>query len=105
MKTAVRPNFFLNIPVLEKLNKKGLAATEEEQALYTMANTAGWKIFRAYAEETSRQLNGLNAEAIAQGMPLEEIGRNAIVVSLAQGVIDKLLNKVSDAGEACESGE
>lgn len=103
-KTAARPNF-LNIPVLSTIQNEGKGATDEEKALYAMSKTAGWKILEDVAQRAMRELDNTNKEAIASGASLEEIGRNTVVVNLAQGVIEKLLNKVTDAVEACENGE
>ncbi|NCN26000.1 hypothetical protein GW915_00340 [bacterium] len=101
MKTAIKPNFFVNVPSLEKsVSVEGV--TEEENALYAMSKTAGWKVFKDMASRVTLELNNINKVAISQGLPLDEIGRNAIVVNLAQEVIEKLLNRVADAEESCE---
>jgi len=105
MNTAIRPTSIVNVPALDTVNKKGEGISDEEKVLYAMAKSAGWKIFDDIAKRSITDLNNVNKEAIAQGLPLEEIGRNAIVVSLAQGVIERLLNKVNDAVEACETDE
>lgn len=104
MSTAIKPSFLPNVPILEK-KASANGASDEELALYALSNTNGWKVFREIALQTSSELTELSNEAIAQGAPLEEIGRNAVVVSLAQGIIKKLLNKVDDAVEACETSE
>lgn len=97
---AIKPDFFHNMPSLQTA-VNGNKVTPEEQALHEMAQSGGWKVFRETAEQASRELGDVNKQAISQGMPLEEIGRNAVVIALAQGVIEKLLNKVADATEAC----
>jgi len=103
-KTAIKPNVFINVPALKKvMDVEGV--TDEETSLYAMAVTSGWKVFKDLAERVSLELNGVNNEAIANGATMEKIGENAVVISLAQDVIKRLLNKVDDAVEACEAGE
>ena len=105
MRSAIKPDFFINVPALAKAKENVESVTEEETVLYALSKTPGWGIFKRMAEKTVMDLNNVNKVAIAQGLPLEEIGRNAIVVSLAQEAIERLLNKVTDASEACEKTE
>lgn len=103
MDNAIKPNFFSNLPSLkqdEEAKKKG--ATDEERLYYGMYNTAGWKQFRELAERLMQELDNSNDSAIASGAAIEEIGKNAVVISLTKGVIKRLLNKVEDSREACE---
>jgi len=106
MSEAIRPTFLPNIPALDNAPDTSVTGdpTPEELALYSLSKTRGWKVFREIATRTLNDLGNLNKQAISQGLPLEEIGRNTVVASLAQGVIEKLLNKVEDATEACTSG-
>jgi len=103
MTTAIKPDFFHNVPAMKAVEDKKGEVTGEETALYAMSKSAGWKIFEGFMTDASAQLDNINKEAIAGGQPLEEIGRNAIVVNLAQEAIKRLLDKVSDAVEAVES--
>ena len=104
VKTAIKPSMFTHVPALSKAqDAKGV--TDEEKALYAMSVTSGWKVFEGIARDVKEQLNNINREAIASGAPMEEIGKNALVVNLAQDAITKLLNRVEDAVEACEAGE
>lgn len=101
--TALKPSFFSQFPSLkqdEEAKKRG--ATEEERLYYGMYNTAGWKQFQAMAEQLIGELDQLNDNAVASGATYEELGKNTVVVSLAKGIIKKLLNKVEDCKEACE---
>lgn len=103
MGDAIKPNFFSQFPSLkqdEEAKKRG--ATDEERMYYGMYNTAGWKLFKERAEQLMKELDESNDVAIASGIPIEEIGKNAIVISLTKGVIKKLLNIVDDSKEACE---
>lgn len=104
MAKAIRPDF-MNLPSLKldgEAKEKG--ATEEERALYGMYNTGGWKLFEERAEKLISDMEQLNDVAVANGLPYEELGKNTVVISLAKGVLRKLLNLVSDAKEACERG-
>lgn len=103
MTTAIRPDFF-NVPTLQRV-ERGEKVTPEELALHEMAQMRGWQILKEMAEQASRELGDINKQAIAQGLSLEEIGRNTVVIALAQGVIERLLNKVADASEACLKDE
>ena len=103
MTTAIRPDYF-NVPSLQR-NESAEKATPDELALHEMAQMRGWKILKETAEQASKELGEVNKQAIAQGLSLEEIGRNTVVIALAQGVIERLLNKVADASEACLKDE
>lgn len=105
---AITPDFyFKNMPSLQKADEeaKKKGATEEERQLYSMTLTAGWKGFKEIADQLYRDLGEVNKTAISAGAPLEEIGRNTVVVSLTQDILDKLFIKVSDAVEACTQNE
>lgn len=104
MNKAIRPNTFVNVPSLERETAKS-GVTDEEMDFYSMAKSAGWQRFEKIAREAISDLGGMNRVAISKGAPIEEIGRNAIVVDLAQGVIERLLNIVIDATEACTKDE
>lgn len=102
--SAIKPDFFHNMPSLQTRVSK-TPVSSDESALHEMAQSRGWKILKELMEQASKELEITNKNAIAQGLPLEEIGRNAVVISLAQGVIERLLNKVADATEACLKDE
>lgn len=103
-KSALRPETFLaNMPSMaaeQEAAKKG--ATEEEVALANMGKTHGWRVLREYIGKVEEDLDNKNAEAIAGGKALEEIGLNTIVINLTKEIIKKVLDKVEDAKEACE---
>ena len=108
MKQALRPDFFFKqMPSMRdadaEAEKKG--ASEEERQLYAMTQMQGWKIYQEYAEALYKDLSEVNKNAIATGASLEEIGRNTVVVSLVQDILDKLNNRASDAVEACTQNE
>lgn len=108
MKQAIRPDFFFSKLTAVQENdqeaeKKG--ATEEERAIYAMTQTKGWVIMKDTFDSLYKELNQVNKSAIESGATLEEIGRNTVVVSLVQDILDKLLNKASDAVDACTQDE
>ena len=100
---ATKPDFFSQfISLKERETAKKAGVSEEELAYYSMSRTRGWKHFENLAEHLIAELDQLNEQAIAKGASYEELGKNTIVVSLAKGIIKRLLNKVNDAKEACE---
>ena len=101
---AIRPgSFFEALPSVVKdieARKKGL--TPEEQEYFVLSQTAGWKQFLKDADLLMRDLDQGTATAMAQGLPFEEIGRNAVVIDLAKGIIKRLIEKVEDAREVVD---
>lgn len=104
MDQAIRPSF-LNIPSLADKEAERKGASDEERVLYAMSKTSGWKAFSDLSQKVLSELDEVNTQAIANGHPLEEIGKNTIVISLTKDVINRLLNKVEDAKESCEAEE
>ena len=102
-KTAIRPDFFANFESLKR-NKEAERAggTPEEQALYSMSLTEGWKLFNNTADKLMDELQTINDSAVANGAPYEELGKNTVVISIAKGILRRLINFVEDAKEACE---
>lgn len=108
MKSALRPDFyFKQMPTIRDADiaaeKKG--ASEEERAIFAMSQTKGWNIIKEYLVSLYNDLESVNKTAIANGAQLEEIGRNTVVISLTQDILDKVINKVADATEACTQDE
>lgn len=103
MKTALRPDFyFKTVPSLQKEEtEEKVGITDNERALFAMSKTAGWKVFCEYVETLSRELGETSKAVIESGASMEEIGRNTIVITLTQDIIDKAINKVADAVEVC----
>lgn len=101
---AIRPDtYFSNLPSVikdEEAKKKG--TTEEERALMALSETMGWQILIGYIDDLVADLDRVNDRAIANGATLEEIGQNTMVISLAKGVIKRIVDKVADAKEICE---
>lgn len=105
-KTAIRPDFFANFESLKRNEEaKKIGVTPDEQAYYAMSLSDGWKLFNTEVDYLLQEMEQLNDAAVASGAPYEELGKNTVVISLAKGVIRRLINKVEDAREACERSE
>lgn len=102
-KTAIKPDFFAHF---ESLKRKAVAqkagVSEEELALYHMSQSEGWQHFNKEVSRLLEEMDALNDAAITTSVTLEDIGRNTMVISLAKGIIKRLVNKVLDAKEVCE---
>jgi len=96
---ALRPEIFTIKGFINK-EQKDDEATVEEKILATGADQIFWKTLKTYFDNSIQQLEQINESAIAQGMPLDEIGRNALVISQVKGVLRKIVNVVEDAKEA-----
>ena len=100
---ALRPDVFIGaLPSLVKqqeATKKG--ASVKEIQLAAMAESAGWSLFKKFVGEVKEELDQLNELAIERGKTKEEIGENAIIISLVKSLINKMVNKVEDSRDAC----
>ena len=102
-KQALRPEFFTTLPtVVREQQAKEQGLTGEEQSLVALSHHAGWIILREYIDSLVKDLDNGTEQSIAQGFSLEEIGRNAVVINLAKGVIKRILDKVDDATQVAE---
>ena len=104
---AMRPDVFFNsLPTIiadRKAESKG--ATDDERMLYSMSRSRGWKVLKEYIGSLTRDLEEVSITAMSDGKTFEEIGRNALVVDMAKGIIRNINNKVEDARESCEKDE
>jgi len=98
-KGALRPEIF-NIKGFISQDKKDDEFSVEEKILAAGAEQIFWKTLKKHFDNSVQQLEQINESAIAGGMPLEEIGRNALVISQVKGVLRKIVNVVEDAHEA-----
>lgn len=96
-KSALRPVFtpIKPKPVVEDIK----TLTEEEQVLAAGSVNKFWAVLKKQFENSILTLEQVNEQAIANGLPLEEIGRNAIVLNQVKGVLRGIINKVDDAKE------
>ena len=103
---AVKPDFFrlFGLPTKQEITQTASAPTDEEQMLYGLSQTAGWNIIVKYIDELKSDMDKMNDKAIESGAGYEEIGKNTLVINLAKGVINRIVNKVNDAKEVCERG-
>ena len=102
-KGALRPEIF-NIKGFIQQEKKDDEFNVEEKILAAGAEQIFWKTLKKHFDNSLVQLDQINEAAISGGMPLEEIGRNALVISQVKGVLRKIMNVVEDAKEALENG-
>lgn len=100
-KGALRPEVF-TIPNFIQQEKGDDESTVEEKILATGADQVFWKTLRKHFDSSIEQLEQINEAAMANGMNVEEIGRNAIVISQVKGVLRKIINIVEDAKEAVD---
>ena len=102
MGQAIRPDkFFASIPSLADSTEGATVAeiTEEEKILASLAESSGWRVLSEFIKRVTNDLDNVNVVAISQGASFEEVGRNAVVIGLAKGVIEKIVNRVLDAKE------
>lgn len=102
---ALKPNFFSTLPSMQDKKAEIAGASEEERQLYALSQSGGWRVFKEFTEQLLKELDSGTETAMAQGLPFEEIGRNAVVINLAKGIVLRQLQKVQDAREACESAD
>ena len=102
---AIRPDVFVpNLPeVLKDKEAEKRGASDEERLLYTLSESAGWRVLKEYIDNLVKEMDALNKVAVQAGMTFEEIGKNTVVINLAKEKIEMILNKVADAKEACEA--
>jgi hypothetical protein len=101
--TALKPTIF-NVEAFKKdteASKRGV--TDEERDFYSMSQTRGWKLLVELKERVIKEMEDANKTQMANGMPFDEIGKNAVVINLAESIVDRLIDKVTDAQEACEA--
>lgn len=99
---AIRPSFF-TLPTFirdEEAVKRGLS--DEERVLAAGSNTEFWLALRTRIKTVVDELERVNEQAIAAGIPLEEIGRNTVVINQTKGVLKRIFDFVEDAREAVE---
>lgn len=99
---AIKPDFY-NLPTFvqdEKADKKG--ASDDERRLYSLSRTPGWRVLKEFIESVRNDLDNFNVNAMEGGANFEEIGKNTVVINLAKGIINRILNKVEDVKENIE---
>ena len=99
--TALKPTIF-NIDAFKEESEVS-KINDEEQFLYSLSKQKGWDIIVEFKKRVFKELDEVNKADMSNGMSFEEIGKNAVVINLAESVVDRILDKVNDAKEACES--
>jgi hypothetical protein len=102
--SALRPEIF-NIKGYIDQKPSDDRDLTEEKILAAGSENAFWKLLKKHFDNSIEQLEQINDTAMAQGLPMEEIGRNAIVISQVKGVLKKIVNVVEDAKEAINGEE
>lgn len=104
---AIKPNsIFNNLASFERESQESAdTISDEEKAIATLANTAGWRALKGFIQSVNGDLDNINATAIENGASFEELGRNVLVVNLTKGVIQRILDKVDDCKEASEKSD
>lgn len=105
MPQAIRPSAFIDYKqVVEKVeNKKTPDLQVETKHLAQIGNMDGWEVLKTYISELRADLNNLNKQMIGRGASFEDIGKNAVIVELADELLTKIVNKVEDARESVEN--
>lgn len=96
LKPTLSIKSFIERPRDEELDQP----TKDEEIFAVGADKSFWLTLKKHFENQIRQLDEINEAAIAGGMPFDEIGRNALVISQVKGVLKKIVNVVEDAREA-----
>ena len=100
---ALRPTIF-NIESFKKdTEAKKRGVSDEERDFYSLSQTRGWTLLVELKERVIKEMEEANKAQMANGLPFEEIGKNAVVINLAESIVDRLINKVNDSKEACEA--
>ena len=97
MPSAIKPNKFFSAVFKGEKEIGKAEPTVEEKILAAGAKTAFWKTLKGIMEEVAANLDQINEAMIAKGASHEEIGENAVVISLSKGVIKRIIDKVQDA--------
>jgi len=105
---AIRPASYKSISEFIKPKEREedeAELTDDEKVLGQGANTKFWKVLSKHINNNIKDLDAIAEAAIAQGMPLEEIGRNTIVISQVKGVLENIFNIVEDSRESLDNGQ
>lgn len=105
--SAIKPSSIFNnlASFQQETQESAETISDEEKAIATLSNTAGWKALKGFIESVSSDLDNINATAIENGASFEELGRNVLVVNLTKNVIQRILDKVEDCKEASEKSD
>lgn len=99
---AIRPDAFADYRQIIDRAKPKPKEPEliEERQLAAMSTTDGWIVLRKYIDELQSDLAHINKSMMERGASFDEIGKNAVIVQLADELLTKIVQKVDDAAEA-----
>lgn len=103
-KQAIKPSFMTGLPIRADLStgKPIENIGDEEKHLEALSRHSGWRVLETYIDDLMDELERITDAGMAQGLSLEEIGRNALVANLSKGMIRRIKEKVQDAKEAVD---
>ena len=99
---AIRPDSFVDYRQIIERAKPQPKEPEliEEKQLAALAESDGWHVLKKYITELQTDLGNINKSMMERGASFDEIGKNAVIVQLANELLLKIVQKVSDAAEA-----
>jgi len=98
---AIRPDFIDFRKIIEKTKPQPKEPELiEEKQLSQLANSDGWLVLKKYINELQIDLANINKSMMERGASFDEIGKNAVIVQLANELLTKVIQKVEDANEA-----
>lgn len=104
MKT-IKPDFLSIKGVWEEKKKSELEAKgidPQDAALHTLAQMESWQNLKNYILSLKDGLDAQLTVAVDGGLSREEIGDRTIMVTLAKGLLNSIINKVEDSRDVVE---
>lgn len=105
MNQALKPNYFSEFSSLESLKVEDTQAEldPKDHALFRMAKSTGWKVFKALVDDVTRELDEAVKSQMASGADYEVIGQSTVAKELTKDVIRKLITRVEDVRESVDA--
>lgn len=105
MQTAIKPDFHSIKGVWEQqknaeLEKKGI--DPQDAAFHTLSQMEVWQNLKSYIQTLKDGLDAQLTVAVDSGLSREDIGDRTIMVTLAKGLLNSIINKVEDSSEVVE---
>lgn len=102
---AIKPVFNIASYIKEQPKTDVEELLEDEKTLGYGAKQKFWKVLKTHIENEIELIDKIAESAIESGAPMEEIGRNTIVVSQVKGVLKRIFNVVDDAYESTKNAK